>query len=306
MQFEFTRRRFGQLAIASTIATGLATVARKTSAQAPSLVILGMRPGSPISSNLDQPTDGDFTDIGTGAENSSGGSARSLILQPSSGANLQDGAVQVTAPVLQFGDVLTAFTSLSDGTLIIATRFSSLGKKDNATRLDILGSSVTTVTVSGLKKQEEIVSLLGLNDGSLVGLVAKTNGNPPTRLVTIDLQTGRLAKADNLPGNSRFSNLAQCSDGTLYTTAITKTGETALARLDKKPTILAKLSFNNTAWNNGLSGLVCAPSGQFIALGARRYESPNYLHLVDKNTGVMTRLKAYNFAKITLLRSGAV
>jgi hypothetical protein len=49
--------------------------------------------------------------------------------------------------------------------------------------------------------------------------------------------------------------------------------------------------------------LVCSLGGQLLALGALRYESPNYLHIVNPSTGAMTRLIPFDVAKTTIARA---
>ena len=214
-----------------------------------------------------------------------------------------------TTPVLEVGEQLTGLTSLADGTLVLAiTPVSTSKKGDNPTRLTFLGTPSKTLTVSGLKKQEALESLLLTNDGSLLGLVVKKNASPPVRLVDINPQTGEISSKDKviLPGNQQFSNLAQCPDGKIYTTSVERDGSTNLVQLDlaqKKPITQAQLRFNNTVWIGGLNSLVCSPEGQLFAFGARWHESPKYLHTVDVSTGVMTRLRAFDVAKVTFARA---
>ena len=318
MNQKLTRRRFGQLAIASTAtaAAVLAAIANKTFAQASNLVIVGVRLGPPSTDDADTNLNSTTVDS-TENSTTTASTAQELVLQ-----SLDVGTGQVltlttsqvlqggTTPILQVGEELSGLTSLADGTIVLAINPASTSNKgDTPTRLTFLGTSPKVVTVSELNKQEKIESFVRTNDvNRLLGLVVKKNGTPPVKLVNINVQTGAISNNNDftLPANVRFSNLAQCPDGKLYMTAVGKQGETSLVQLDqaeKKPITLAQLSFNGEVWNNGLQSLVCSLGGQLIAFGARRYETPNYLHTVDVGNGVMTRLTQFDVAQITIARA---
>lgn len=280
MKLKLTRRRFGQLAIASTAVAGLGYLANKTVAQT-ALLIYGARPNPKAGVTAVQ------------------------------SLNVATTAVQELATTnLEPGEKLTGLTSLANAerTLVQVISPVRAGQKQDApTRLVFLGTSPKTLTVSGLKKQETLQSVLGLNDGSLIGLVIKKNGRPPVDLVTIDVNTGQISLLEKikLPQTDRFSNLAQCPDGTIYTTAVGRLGETILVQLDLgqgKPNDLAKLNINGAVWNSGLSSLACSPAGQLFALGAPRYVTPNKLYSVDPKDGSMTLQKDFDVSKITILR----
>ncbi len=82
-------------------------------------------------------------------------------------------------------------------------------------------------------------------------------------------------------------------------------GDTTLVQLDsnqKKPIRLAQLKVDGKEWNNGLQSLVCSATDQLLALGAMRYETPNAVYSVDKNSGNMTRLQDFDVAQIAIAR----
>ncbi|MEA5627727.1 hypothetical protein [Nostoc sp. UHCC 0251] len=212
-------------------------------------------------------------------------------------------------PLLESNETLSGFTSLSDGTLVVAATPISVGRKQaTPTRITFLSTPVKTLTVSGLKQNEQLGSLLGTNDGRLIGLVGKKNGTPPITLVDINLQTGKVSSISKIkfPNNERVSNLAQCPDGKLYTSLLGLKGDTTLMQLDsnqKNPIRLAQLKLNGQAWNNGLQSLVCSATGQLVGFGAMRYETPNAVYSIDKNSGNMTRLQDFDAAQITIARA---
>jgi hypothetical protein len=287
MELKLSRRRFGQLAIASTATGAIGYLANKTFAQMPNLpdlTLYGARSISAIGQaliqtlNVTSPSIGNLTNFG---------------LQP--------------------GEKLSGFTFLADGTLVLSFSAVLLGKKkDIDTRLVFIGVSGVSLkpslSLSGLKKEETIDSLLGLKNGSLIALVLKKNGKPPVKVVEIDTNSGQISLLDKikLPKTDRFSNLAQCPDGTIYTTAVDRKGETTLVQLDLgqgKPSPVAQLNLDNTIWNSGLNSLVCSSGGELFALAAPRYVTPKNVYKINPSNGAMTlRAEKWNVSKITTLQ----
>ncbi|MEH2323109.1 MAG: hypothetical protein V7K32_05965 [Nostoc sp.] len=214
---------------------------------------------------------------------------------------------QVT-PLVETNETLSGFSCLSDGTLVVAaTPIITGSKQGTQTRITFLGTPVKTLIISGLKQNQQLGSLLGTIDGRLIGLVGKKNGTPPIRLVDINVQTGEITSISKIkfPTDQRVSNLAQSQDGTLYTSLVGLNGDTTLVQLDsnqKSPIRLAQLKLNGKAWNNGLQSLVFSPTGQLLAFGAMRYETPNAVYSIDKKSGNMTRVQDFDAAQITLAR----
>jgi hypothetical protein len=288
MKLKLTRRQFGQLAIAGAVVAATGNFQSKVFSQAAisKLVIIGVRLG-PIPNPA-----------------VTGTTTRGLILES---LDVETGQiVPLPGPPILIGsdEQMTGFTSLFDGTFVVAiTPISTSKKGEDPTRLIILGPPLTIVTISGLKKKEQLRSLVGTKDGRLLGLVVKKNGTPPTRLVDIDWNTGNFTGEFTLPGNQRFSNLAECSDGTLYTTGVKKDGNTDLLLLDVqgiKLDFIAELKIDNTIWNNGLDSLICSEENQLFAFGALRYEYPKALYSIDVSSGTMAKLRNFDVAKIML------
>ncbi|MDM9585414.1 hypothetical protein [Nostoc sp. GT001] len=311
MNYKVSRRRFGQLALAGTVVSGLSYLTKKALAETPSLNIVGI--GSSPLVNTDQTV---ITEVHTTelVENTALNSVSTdikpvgLILQ-----SLMTGKAQVlrdkSTPLLEPNEILSGFTSLSDGTLVVAiTPVAISQRQPTPTRITFLGTPVKSLIVSGLKPNQQLGSLLGTNDGRLIGLVGKKNGTPPIRLVDINLQTGEISSISKIKflDDERVSNLAECPDGILYTSIVGAYGETTLVQLEpnqKKPIRLGQLKVNGQAWNNGLQSLVCSTTGQLLALGAMRYETPNAVFIVDKKSGNMTRLQDFDTAQITRTRA---
>lgn len=320
MHQRLTRRQLAQIAIAGTAGVAIGTLANKTKAQQPNLAIVGMSSG-PLN-NTDtaavpevDSTEEDSTDLdsSTLARTSAASTNSELILQ-----SLDVGTGQVqnlttqalerggSTSTLEVGERISDLTSLADGTLVGVINTISTSKKGaSPTRLTFLGTS-TTVTVSGLKKNELLESLLVLKDGSSIGLVARRKGTPPVDLVNVNVKTGEISKNKDftLPANVRYSNLAQCPDGKIYTTSVGREGDTHLVLLDegrRRPITVAQLRIKDIVWNNGLFSLACSSAGQLFALGAFWHETTKSVYTVNATTGEMTRLSSFDAARITVL-----
>jgi hypothetical protein len=305
MQRQLTRRRFTQgfIAGAGVLMVGhggspvLAQIAPSAS------VIVGVRPGLIPSPNADTNVDSDTPDT---ADISTVPSTTSdLILEA---LNLATGQISPfpgpRIPVAS-DEQVSGCTFVADGSLVIAlTDISTSQHQASPTRLVILGPSPSTVAVSGLQKHEGLRSLMGTQDGRLLGLVMKQNGTPPVTVVEMDWHTGQITKQVNLPGNQRINTLASCPDGTLYTAGVDKDGNTSLLLLNVQQRdlrVIADLQLNGKRWDNSLDSLVCSPAHQLLAFGTLRYAYPKALYSVDASSGVMTKLAVFNTAKVTLL-----
>ncbi|MBN3907210.1 MAG: hypothetical protein HWQ35_11790 [Nostoc sp. NMS1] len=314
MNHKLSRRQFGQLVLAGTVVSGLSYLTNKTLAQTPSLNsslnnIIGIGSSSIITTDKTVIPEVNTTELDSTAPNNLSTDIKpvGLVLQSLTTGNNQLLADKST-PLLEPNEILSGFTSLSDGTLVVAiTPVTTSRRRATPTRITFLGTPVKTLIVSGLKQNQQLGSLLGTNDGRLIGLVGKKNGTPPIVLVDINLQTGEISSISKVrfPNDERVSNLAECPDGKLYTSLVGFNGDTTLVQLDsnqKKPIRLAQLKVDDKEWNNGLQSLVCSATGQLLAFGAMRYETPNAVYSVDKNTGNMTRLQDFNATQITVTR----
>jgi hypothetical protein len=284
MERTLTRRQFGQLVIAGAAVAASGNFPSNVQAATSKLVIMGVRLG-PIPSDVPSTT-------------------RELILET---LDVENGQIRpLPGPQIFIGseEQVTGFTSLSDGRVVVAiTPISASSKGEEPTRLIILDPSPTTVTISGLKKDEQLGSIVGTKDGGLLGFVMKKNGTPPVRLVDIDQNTGTFTETLILPGNQRFSNLAECPDGQLYTTGVDREGTTSLLLLEAQKrqfSVIAELKVDDTIWDNGLDSLVCSPAHQLVAFGALRYQFPKALYSVDVSSGAMTQLRDFDVAKVTM------
>ncbi|QDL09307.1 hypothetical protein DP113_16505 [Brasilonema octagenarum UFV-E1] len=295
MNLKLTRRQFGQAAIATTVVATVGTFVNKTLAQTPSSDILGLVAGSTITDDLATP------EIES-TENIEQTISKVIALstsQPLVVRSLNRGLILTSPPILEFADQITGFAILKDGTQVVATTSTTDNRADQLTRLLVLGASPKTVTISALKKQETIIDLFTRKNGSLGALVGKRNGTSPMSIVSINSQTGQITDEDKLSGNVRVTTVAECPDGNLYGISVDRQGTTSLLQINSKNQT-TPLTFNAQPWNSGFSGLVCSSSNELFALGARRYESPKYLHTINKSTGVITRIKDFDVARIAI------
>lgn len=319
MSQKMTRRRFGRLAVLGTIGAGTVTYAHKTLGQTGGFVVVGISLGAPRTGNIPTNLERTEIDLDDTANPVTTAVATDLLVQSldiSSGRPQNLDTRQVlkdgTTPLMESGEQLSGLASLAQansgfpkGTLIAAvTPLNTGARANNSTRLVVLGSTPTAITVSGLNKQEKLTSIVGARDGTLKGLVVKKNGKAPVTLVDVNLQTGAITALMklNLPGKEMLVTLADCPDGKLYTVAVGDKGDTNLVQIEvgqKKLTVLAQLRTQEQVWNNGLQNLLCSPAGEFLALGGLRYE-PFSIYRLNPVTGLMAQPVPFDVAQVTL------
>jgi hypothetical protein len=286
---KLTRRRFGQLVIATTTVAGLGSFGKKTVAQTSS-IIYGVRvpkTGQLVIQSLDLAT-----------------------------KQIQD----LTTVSHERGEQLNSIGYFGSNKFVLSiSPLKTAANENNSPRLLIVtvGESPTSVPISGLTKEQHLTSVLVTNDGSLVGLAQKSDKTSST-LVKIDYNTGVINTINNitLPVSERFSNLAQSkldnvaeSNEIIYTTHLSQQGNTSLVQLDlTKGQVSPGAQLTTTdgkVWNSGFSSLASASGDQIYALGAPRYVTPYNLYTIDVSTGVMTLIQQSNVVKTTTSPSGA-
>lgn len=302
MNLKLTRRQFGQLAALATAATATGLFSNKILAQQSSTVILGARPGDISDPDTSTDPNSDTTDLTDGSATADivFSTLQTIVVESFDVGSQEIKTVLTTPPILETSEQLSGFVSLKDGRLVVAATNIDPDKKNKQSVRLIFLSESKSVAVSGLKNNEALRSLLRLKDGTLVGLVGKINGTPPSRIVTINPDTGEVTDRDKIPEQKRVTAITQCPDQTFYGIATEKTGETSVFQIGQEQS--TKLSFNGEAWNNGFIGLVCAASNQLYGLGALRHkEYPLYLHTIDPKTGEIKRIeKGFNVSAITI------
>ena len=239
MNMKLTRRQFGQLGVLATAATATGLFTNKILAQQTSTVILGARPGNISDPDTSADPNSDTTDLTDGS--ATAGivlSALQTIVVESFDVESQAIKTELTTPpILETNEQLSGFVSLKDGRLVVAaTNIDPDKKKKQNVRLIFLSES-KSVAVSGLKNNEALRSLVRLKDGTLVGLVGKINGTPPSRIVTINPDTGEVTDRTKIPEQKRVIAIAQCPDGTFYGIATENTGETSIFQIGQEQSI---------------------------------------------------------------------
>jgi hypothetical protein len=327
MNLKLSRRQFGQLVLVSTTATALGVLIEKTIAQTPNSVIWG------ISSNIkttdsstnvvsDNTDDSDEAQSGT----TSASPVQSITIQAFDIASKQVRNVLTTPAILSASERVTSLVSLNGSPVISVT--TSRGREQSS-RLVLLGTSPRSIDIPGLNARDRVRSLTRLQDGSIVAVIGSQSGTGTSRISKINTDRLGTTQRDNttnstdnstpntevrrkptaggvidrvvdkgdLPTSLVIRNIAECADGKLYGINTARSGETSLYLFDTEKQI--PLTFQGQPWISGFSGLVCS-SGVLYALGARRYESPKYLHSINKDTGELTRLQAFDVVTIAI------
>ncbi len=292
MNQKLTRRRFTQLALASTTVLAFAALTRKATAYDNALLYgVGIRSDKLVLQSLDLPS-----------------------------LTVQDQSNLIGNVTLASNDQLTAFTSLGQdtvvngttlakGTLVVAITSTTLSVTGSyPTRLIFLGPSPTTLTLLELGEQFILNSVLSTSDDGLLVLINKLNGQPPFKLGLVDPQTGQITFVAELDqaGGKDVGDVTQCADGRILAIATDQSGNPNLAQLDPvqaKLSELQQLSFSPNDGPRSINSLACSPSGQIFALSTKRYESINSLFAVDPNTGLLTQLIKFPVIKITFVRA---
>jgi hypothetical protein len=341
MAVKLTRRHFNGLIIATTTIGGLGVSQKSVFAQTAKkgLVIVGVEHGDIVKNSQastvynvdatlvsdDNPNTEYVSNITTEdyagiiedytnlpPSNTPASSIQAIVLQF---LNLETRKVTrqvVNQPILSPGERLTGLTYLSDGNLLVAiTPDSAAANGSEPTRFLILNQSSQTISVSGLKVDEALDSLLLLKSGSLIGLVTKKDGTGPAEIVDVNPKTGKVSFTNriSLPADRRFSCLAEAPDGTLYTSVFRANATTELLKLDlaqKTVTVVAKLSVDDISWYHGIQSLIFTPVGQLVALANLEYRLPNSVYTIQLDTGVMTKVTDLEASRATLLRSTRV
>lgn len=276
------RRWFIQLMFVSTATAMLANLAKKTWAQnelTPQL-IYGIRAAS--------------------------GKVLLLSLELTTG-QIQDLSGDNPEISLEPNERLSGFTSLQDGTFILATAptVANIIGSASPSRLLSFSSPQALPALQGLERNSTVESLLGTNDGKLLSIISLNQGTPPFRLALIDQYTGQVSFIDklSLPPNQRFSNLTQYPDGLIYATNLAGgEGSTKLLQLDWQQgnlISLVQLSYDNKPWSNDLASLGCSLSNQLYGLGDPTEQGTNSLFGIDASTGVLSLVKPFEVDKIT-------
>lgn len=337
MAVKLTRRQFNRLIIATTTIGGVGVYLSSVSAQTvkKSLVIVGVEHGDIVKNsqarivyNIDATLPSvefpnieyvgdiatedytgiieDYTKLPPSTTPAS--SIQAIVLQF---LNLETRKITrriVNQPILSPGERLTGLTYLADGTLLVAiTPDSASANGTQPTRFLILNKSSQTISVSGLKVDQALDSLLLLKSGSLIGLVTKKDGTGPAKIVDVNPNTGKVSFTNriSLPADRRFSCLAEAPDGTLYTSVFRANATTELLKLDlaqKTVTVVAQLFFDDhMLWYHGIQSLIFTPAGQLVALANLEYRLPNSVYRIQLDTGLMTKVTDLEASRATLL-----
>jgi hypothetical protein len=292
MEMRFTRRQFGQLAVVSTTAAGLSYLANRAVAQTTPMLY-----GVTASSSLPASRQ---------ARKSGVTLAGGLVVQSFDLAKNSQQTIPLNAtpqiPAIQ-GETIHGFTSLTDGTLVLATTPLVSSKGVEPSRVALFSpTAARLLPLVGLSKTERIASLLGLNEGDLLAVIGPRIGTGLYRLANLDPKTGRLsAVAVTLPKGQPIGNLTRCRTGAIYATATSSGGVRLIQLNGTAVTSIAPLQIGKQRVGGGVRSLACAPDGRLLALYAARYSSQSAIYDVDLKTGLLTRVSPFTVAKIAFV-----
>ena len=260
-----------------------------------------------------------------------------VVIQSFNVSNGQTKTVTTTQPILERGEFVSGFAVSKTGTLVVATSSIAAEKNSSSRLITLKDNSVESKEVGFVAKNESL-ELIELPDGSIGGVVKNENGTGSREIVDVDSETGAVSSRtaptklpskgkletsanttavateaetqvleaekapieikSELPSDKEYNNVVVCADGNRYAFLTDFQGDTSLVNITTGKT--TPVTFEGAVWNNGFSGLVCAKNNELYALGGRRYETPKFLHFVDKETGNLKRLRAFDVATIAL------
>lgn len=276
MEHKFSRRQFGQAAVAAIATAASGLLADKTFAQSTETMILGVNLALKDTASPD----------------------RRVLLQTLNVATREIKNLPSPNFSIKQGDQISGFTTLSNGDPLLAV--TPVSTNDPVLLVNL--TTLRTAPLPGLNRQQKVGGLIQASDGNLLALVLKKNGQSPINLYDINFQTGEITDKNRVSfPNARVATLAQSSDGTLYAALLGDIGQVTLVQLDqtmKKVVERVELKIDNFLLDNGLQGLIFSPStNQFFAFGSMRYQQPN-VYLVDQNTGALSLEIPFNAIQI--------
>jgi hypothetical protein len=318
MNLRIRRRRFGQLAIASAAATALSNLGRKAIAQnsKSSTSIYGLR-----LKKKDTPTDAanDTPAVILVSSDLLTAEQASTVEVPSGKVENKDKKTKnkKKAVYAEPSERLTGATTLPNGDLVVSSVAST--KEGNFSRLVVVDGKNLKLK-KGLKIEEfetfnaTIESIVATKtEDEILCVVSEVGGVPPFKMAKINLKTGKIDFAADLPEpkpSERLSNLTLASDGNIYGTLIDRQDTTQLVQIDfnKKAKVtgkviitkLVELNFNKKPVTNDLRSLIfSAYDGELYALADPEIEKTNSLFKINRKTGEMQQLQKFDVEKIT-------
>ncbi len=285
---KLNRRQFNQLLMASTTLAAMGVPAEQAFAQQqPTLRGLRKRP-----IGLNDDADEEMV---------------SQTINPANGEINQRTQLrnQQGAPaILRRNERLSGLSSLNGNLLVVATQ-GIPGEPEVVSRL--MTGAAQPLAIKGLGANNTVESILVTNGGPILSVMSLNSGVPPLRLATIDAQTGQasLIEGFNFLPNTRFSNLTQCPDGTIYGTSLGQEGSVRLVQIDvqnQRVIDFPLLRFEQRLLSNDLKSLACSGTGQLFALADPIKRDSNLLLKVDIGTGALNLVKEVDTEKITFSR----
>jgi hypothetical protein len=295
------RRKFGQIAIATTTVTLISNLAVKASAQRSSGLLYGLH-------------------ISGGVQNSRFTNLNLTI----SALNLVTNQVVTRTSSVSLGastDIssskdyslsrhrITGFSRLKNGEFIVSvTQTNRRGGESYLIGFNSEIGNQRVIKVSGLRPYQMLEDFVQTQDGSLVCLLALHQA-PPFKLGLLDY-TGtdshvrEKSSMLRLSQNFRYSNITVAPDGEIYAAAMGGEGTTKLVKLDitgQKIIDVVRLNINNKLMTNDVIDLAFSPAGQLFAVA--NHQRVKSLFIVNLRNGTMEPIRAFSGDKITFSQS---
>ncbi|MBR8835676.1 MAG: hypothetical protein DSM106950_17090 [Stigonema ocellatum SAG 48.90 = DSM 106950] len=336
MNLRIRRRRFGQLALASAATAALGSLASKVNAQTTTAAISGLvgvgltttntsstQPSltpsltpssviSPIIGNVltlanNTPTINLVDLSGTKTI------ASTTVDNPGTIFNLVNNAVSTQS------QRIASLTPGLDGTTLVTATVTH-AQNIAVSQLTFISPNSTqpsrAVILSGFTTPNAVIeSVLAMQNGQYLGIVSLNGGIPPFELAMIDPDTGKVTSGKQLADlkpDSRYSNLTNAPDGSIYATTLGREGRTGVVKIDlnNKSLITGKativrildLSINNEPLDNDVLSLAFSSTGILYALANPTRQQTNSVYTVDTNNkGTLTPVTTIGAQKITIL-----
>lgn len=321
MNSRIKRRRFGQLLFSGAAASAIANWTGKAIAQSSESTIIGISlAGQQVLDNVANTTPEIIlttADVITGRQISQLNVVSTVVENVTA---VTETLRQVISPKQSRArERLTDVTTLSEGRLLIS---SVVYTKQGSFSRYLISSTKSNKPLKAIKftgsakKNFNVESVLATKDNKFLSIISYTDGTPPFSLVTFDVATGKIAadQQSDLPDlvpASRYSNLAQAPDGTIYGVRWGSEGSPLLFKIDfknralitGKPKIIpvALLQVNKDEIDNDLKSIAFSPSGVLYGLGDPKSQRKRSLFKIDPKTGEMNFIREFAVDQIAFI-----
>jgi len=169
-------------------------------------------------------------------------------------------------------------------------------------------NAIQAQDVAGLDTFATLSQLLVAWGARYYGLVGLHNDRPPYQLVTFSAaSTGVLKlKSVELPSETRYANLTQCPDGTIYATSLAAQQGTRLVVLNPESGQVierSQLTLNLRRLPSDIMSLTCDLNGRLYALADPTRRGTAALYSLDATTGTLCWLGNFAAHKVAFIKT---